>query len=106
MGFGPSRSSELVLERMTDSDVINFVCRDCEEQLVELGVGFSPVVAAWPGVCPECCEDGGIFLVRADGHVSVLCPGCHSFKELGIGGYWQWGVDRICSQCHKWASVI
>jgi len=50
------------------------------------------VVTAWTGLCPECLEDGAIFMVRADASVSVRClaaSGCYKPRQvLGDDNYW------------------
>jgi len=53
------------------------------------------VVTAWPGSCPECLEDGAIFMVHSDESVSVRClttSGCYKPRQvlLGDGNYWVW----------------
>jgi len=50
------------------------------------------VVTAWPGLCPECHEDGAIFMVHSDESVSVRClsiNGCYKPRQvLGGDNYW------------------
>jgi len=75
-----------------DREVLGRICFSCAEEVEAAAKNIPTVVGAWTASCPECHEDGGIFMVHSDGSIAVRCPnidGCYKRRQLLCAdNYW------------------